>query len=561
MKRNMQFLESKEEILNIPIGPNVGDNKDAEKQRVRIINGEDLNSIVHMTLFNNDINLLEFLFKNIDIDDIVVTYSAHGYNLLHYAACGGLEVLQFCLKIIKDIDPTATTTNGGNNILHLAARSGNVEAIDYIFKNIKDINPTVPNIDSNNILHLATCSGNIEAIDYILKNIKDINPTATTNDGSNILHFATKLGRLEVLKYILENIKDIGIDPTATTNDGSNILDLAVSNIGPTIPYNYSKKYLEAIKHILKTGIIDTAPDIFIKLISLTQENSPDFSNSISLIQNLLESKEEAIKVDFSKQKFDEDLLLKMFKHYVCKPQLAQQTVGEAKKLFMKKAEDNNLPETLIKAIPYILNEWAKEILYQERDLMSEDYELAYEYADLPLLIQHFNPEDGDDLVGLKKWFKNFPNLNKQLDDFIKLVKELQDFIESPDDKKEETKAELKQLVAKLKTNFTELVYDNVAGDYLNKLAKLPDDEILMKCIVNEHFAAALKSIKPLFLNTETQDKFSDIIEEYEVEKDKLKINFQDFIITEESGPNDDATDQEDKTPMGDYEPGLSFFE
>ncbi len=40
-----------------------------------------------------------------------------------------------------------------------------------------------------------------------------------------------------------------------------------------------------------------------------------------------------------------------------------------------------------------------------------------------------------------------------------------------------------------------------------------------------------------------------DIIEEYEVEKDKLEINFKDFIITEELGPNDDATDPEDKTP------------
>ena len=305
-----------------------------------------------------------------------------------------------------------------------------------------------------------------------------------------------------------------------------------------------------------------------------------------------------------------------MFKHYVCIPQLAQQTAGEAKKLFMKKAEDNNLPETLIKAFSGILNEWAKEILYQERDLMSEDYESNYEYADLPLLIQYFNPEDSDNLVGLKKWFENFPNLNKQLDDFIKSVKELQvfiefldkkeeteakleqlidklktnlielvdnnvagsylhelsklsndglkilqGFIESPDDKKEETKAELEQLIAKLKTNFNELVYDNVAGVYLHELSKLPDDEILTKCKINEHFAAALKSIKPLFLTTETQEKFSDIIEEYEVEKDKLDINFQDFIITEESGPNDEATDPEDKTPMGDHEPDSCFFE
>ncbi len=177
----------------------------------------------------------------------------------------------------------------------------------------------------------------------------------------------------------------------------------------------------------------------------------------------------------------------------------------------------------------------------QESYLMSEDYTLYIEdcpleniYYELPLLIKSFNLGNEIEIYGLKKWFKDFTNLNKQLENCIASVKELQDFAKSSPDKKEEAETKIAQLVAELKTKLIEKVYNDVAGAYLNKLAQLPNDEILMKCIVNEHFAATLKSINLLFLNTETQNKFSDIIEEYEVEKDKLEINFQDLIVMED---------------------------
>ena len=325
------------------------------------------------------------------------------------------------------------------------------------------------------------------------------------NSNHDILHLAARIGNVAAIKFILNNTN---IDPTDTTNDGMNVCI--------------------ADKH----GNSDSS-----------------LANTIKAIEDLLDDEES--KVDFSKQVLDEELFLKMFVHYVCRPQLAQKTIGELKEIYIPKFKKANLPGTLVKAVPNSLDEWAKNILVQESYLMSQDCTLHIEdcpleniYYELPLLIKRFNPDNEIEIYGLKQWFKNFPNLNKQLDNFIESVKE----------------AKLEQLVAKLKTNLIEQVYNDVAGDYLNKLAKLPDDEILMKCIVNEHFAAALKSINPLFLNTETQDKFSDIIEEYEVEKDKLEINFKDFIITEELGPNDDATDPEDKTPMGDYEPGSCFI-
>ena len=555
MKQNTQFLGLEKEILNIPIGPNVKNTKYAKLQREKIIKGEDLNSIIVETLELNDINLLEFLFKNTSIDEDYKDYWRE--NILHKAARGGLEVLQFCLKN-TNIDPTATTPDG-ENILHFATKSGNVEAIDYILENIKEIgiDPTatcnhyyddhrlyfaacsgnkeveaivedtdiftydssdidIPTPRGYNILHLAALFGNVEAIDYILENIKEIgiDPTATTSDDYNILHFATESGNLEAIDYILENIKEIDIDPTATTLYGENILYLAIrlGNIevmdyilkntkkigfdlaatrlyGENILHfaaevqevkatdyilenikdigivpdrkaldiamkrltkadDYSK-ILEALKYLLKTGVINISSDLCTQLIQLTQEKSLDFSNSINLIQYLLKvQEEEEIKVDFSKQRFDEDLLLKMFEHYVYVPKLTQKTIGEAKEFFMKKVESNNLPKILD-----IFNKLAKEILAKECELLNAYEKSNDNYADLPLLIQYFNPNSEDDISGLRKWMKIFPGLEKEFNDFI----------ESP--------------VEANKTKLTELVFDNARSNF-NELAGFKNNEI-----------------------------------------------------------------------------------
>ena len=88
-------------------------------------------------------------------------------------------------------------------------------------------------------------------------------------------------------------------------------------------------------------------------------------------------------------------------------------------------------------------------------------------------------------------------------------------------------------------------------------------DETLTKCKINGHFAKDLKPIGQLILDAQTQDKFSDIIEEYEVEKDKLKINFHDLIFQDSIEGlvlNDDTTGPDEKTTMGEYKPGSCFL-
>ena len=461
MKRNTQFLELKEEILNIPIGPNVKNKESAEIQRDRIIKGENLGSIVIASLLLNDVNLLEFLSKNIDLNNID-TGNDQKDNLLHIAVNGGLEVLQFCLEHTE-------------------------------------INPTITNNSNMNILHFAARFGNIKMMEHILK-YTEIDPAAVISDGSNILHCATKSGSVEVIEYILKNTS---IDPTTADFLGKNILDIAVRAINHTNPghKDYSKK-LEVVKYILEAGIIDKISyNQYAELIQLTQENSPDFSNSINLIKYMLYDKEELKAIDFSKEEFDEDLLLKMFEHYVCIPHLTNFTIGKLKDLVIKKVEDSNyLPKILVDAILDIFSRLAKEILAKECELLNEDYILNNNsfYSDLPGLILHFNPKCENDILGLKKWEGIFPDLEKEFDNFIK------SFAFAKDDKNTENKIKL-----------SHRVFDN-AGNYLNKLAGLNNGEILKKCIINENFIEHLRSINPIYLKAETKQIFSGIIKKYD---------------------------------------------
>lgn len=501
MKRNAQFLELKEEILNIPIGPNVKNIESAKTQRDRIIKGENLGSIVIASLLLNDVNLLEFLSKYIDLNGID-TDNAQNDNLLHIAAQGGLEVLQFCLKN-TNIDPTVTNKSL-INILHFAARFGNKKMVEYILENT------------------------------------NIDPAAVTLDGSNILHCAAKSGSVEAIKYILENTN---IDPTATNFYGHNILNIATIAIRPTSPgyKDYSKK-LEVIKYILEAGIIDEISfNLYTELIQLTQKNSPDFSNSINFMKCISDDLEGIQAIDFFEQEFDEDLFIKMFKHYICIPQLTHYTIGELKEFYKKSAEYFNiLPKILVDAICDMLNELAKEILAKECELLNAYEESNDNYADLPLLMQWFNPEDKKSISGLEKWIKIFPDLKKEFNDFIKF----------PEGNK---------------TKLTELVLDK-AGSYFNELAGLKNSEILKKCITNESFIEHLRSINPKYLKAETKQIFSDIIKKYdEIQNDwgsQVLFNFYNehvALIKELVVSKQDITDiEEDIQILGE---DLSFSE
>ena len=279
---------------------------------------------------------------------------------------------------------------------HKAIVNNDVNLFSYLVEN-RNIVLTKTNEYGQNILHIAASKGSVEVMKYILnnENIK-IEPTATDKHDQNILHIAAVNGNLEMMEYILNNDK-INIDPTATYKDDQNILHIA-AYLGNLV----------MIKYILKTGLIDKiSSDLY---DTLTQQSDSSFTNSIKAIQYLLDDQE--YEVDFSKQKFDEDLLLKMFKYYVCRPQLAQHTILELKEIYIKKAKNAQLPEALVDGIPDILNEWAKEIFSQECDLMSQDYTNLHIQLD---------------------------NLHIQLANRIKPAKKLQDFIESPDDKKETT--------------------------------------------------------------------------------------------------------------------------
>lgn len=543
----------------------------------------DLN-ILHIAAINSNIEAMDFILKNAKNLGIDPLEKEDGYNILHFSAkYGSVESIKFLLSKTKDLNlkPSATTSQD-MDILDIAINNGRIEMVEYLFENRESlgIDVTVESYFSEcNKLHFAASSGSIEIMDYLIKKTKELNikldPTAKDVKGFNILHYAIINSKVKMVEYLIKNANYIGIDPIKSINDvinkkiddKINIIDLFVKQNFKSHTKSFSREDLETLKCILKEGAYHISYDWCEQLIQLTQGKNPDFSNTISLIQHLLSSQQEKNSVDFSNQELDEELLLKMLEKYFLTPQCIQKTIGEIKDIYVEKLKDAKLPEKIIKAVPNLLNELADKILIQESYLMSQDYTLYTEdcpleniYYELPLLIKSFNPKHEIEIYGLNKWFTNTPDLKEQLDNFITSVKELQDFIKTSD-KKDEIEDKIKQ-IAELKMNFTELVYNNFAGVYLDKLSKLSEDEIMEKCKANEYFAEQLKSIKPLLFNTEkVLYKFDSIIKIYESEKSYSDINFQNLVIIEGSESNNETINPEDKKPMGDYEPGSCFFE
>ena len=120
---------------------------------------------------------------------------------------------------------------GGQNVLHLAAMSGQLQICEKVLCKIKDKSPK----DNSNRspIHLAAFFGHYNVCSLMLKNISDKNP----KDEFEItpLHYAAEKGYLDICTLMVE---DYGIDPNVTLKDKATSLHLAAEN-GHSLTFSY----------------------------------------------------------------------------------------------------------------------------------------------------------------------------------------------------------------------------------------------------------------------------------------------------------------------------------
>ena len=141
---------------------------------------DDRTTILHFACWKRDIEIVDLVHNalvglNSDID--FDTVNEKQVTPFHSAICNTTSNVPICL-LQRFPDKINEVLPGGEHILHIACKKGNLDLLKYIFGN--------PNFD----------------IDF---NIVD-------PDGRTPLHYACRYRQLEVVKFLLDNSNEKGID-------------------------------------------------------------------------------------------------------------------------------------------------------------------------------------------------------------------------------------------------------------------------------------------------------------------------------------------------------------
>jgi ankyrin repeat protein len=180
-----------------------------------------------------------------------------GQMPIHKAAsCGRREIVQRFLE--EDPDMVFVVDKRNDSLLHLAARSGNVELVLWLLERgadacaanefrqlpmhiaaasghpaiVREFTRIVPperllarDNNENSLLHLAARSGNVELVRWLLELAVDVR--AVNEFGLLPVHVAASVGRLEIVKEL------IGVAPdtlSALDNEENSLLHFAVES-------------------------------------------------------------------------------------------------------------------------------------------------------------------------------------------------------------------------------------------------------------------------------------------------------------------------------------------
>ncbi|KAM7490923.1 hypothetical protein LguiA_033844 [Lonicera macranthoides] len=175
-----------------------------------------------------------------------------------------------------------TSNSGGQQDLHTAARSGDLNAVQLICSS----NPLAVNSrdkHSRTPLHLAAWSGQAQVVSYLCKNKADVGAAAMDDMGA--IHFAAQKGHLEVVRTLISS----GVSVKSSNRKGMTPLHYAVQG-----------SYLDLIKYLVKKGANLTAK-------TKAGKTPLDLAKSDEVRSVLAECEKELSKGDASSKEKGED--------------------------------------------------------------------------------------------------------------------------------------------------------------------------------------------------------------------------------------------------------------
>ena len=176
--------------------------------------GSDSRGSLHVAAENKHFVICRDLLENHTFD--IQARDNHGMNVLHCAAKGGdLELLNFLIENGRDI---FSKTKDSKSSLHLAAENSNSGLCEKLLQNYNfDINTR----DHHGLPFLQSAANNADfkIFKYFIENRRDI--LSKTKNGQSCLHLAAKNGYLKISKALLKNYN---FDICATDDSSRTVL-------------------------------------------------------------------------------------------------------------------------------------------------------------------------------------------------------------------------------------------------------------------------------------------------------------------------------------------------
>ncbi|XP_062589127.1 serine/threonine-protein phosphatase 6 regulatory ankyrin repeat subunit B-like [Saccostrea cucullata] len=171
-------------------------------------------TVLHQCCMSNNFQMCKYLVNA--HPELVSISDNDGKNVLHDAARGGnVDVFRFLKE--KNLD-VKKTTNKGKTALHYCCKNGKLQMCRYLINDQPDL---VQIVDSSgiNVLHETARGGNVKILKFLLDKGIDVKNTSFT--GKTILHFCCKKGQKEMLKYVISKYPSL---VKSIDNDGCNLL-------------------------------------------------------------------------------------------------------------------------------------------------------------------------------------------------------------------------------------------------------------------------------------------------------------------------------------------------
>ena len=171
---------------------------------------------IHYAIESGNIDLIKYFVKK---GSDIYWKTKNNSTCLHIAASRGH--VNVCKTLLEEYNFDISLTNiSGWNVLHYAARSGDLELFQFFKQKEIDINSKTKR--NSNCLHIATVNGHFNLCKTLVEVYNFDVLTRNVMDWS-VLHYAAKSGNLDLFQYFIQ----LGADVYSKTNRSLTCLHIA----------------------------------------------------------------------------------------------------------------------------------------------------------------------------------------------------------------------------------------------------------------------------------------------------------------------------------------------